>query len=203
MRKLRYSLWVLVAVTLVAALLLFLRSPLAPDNGTSTIQIGGAFSMTDQTGKPVTEKTYAGKARAMFFGFTYCPDICPTTLSRMAQLMEKLGTDAGKLQVVLVSVDSERDTPEVLKPYIEAFDSRFVALTGTPQQLADFAAGYRFYYKKVPTTDGSYTMDHSAGVYLYDATGAFKGTLDPHEGDDVVLKKTWTYPEKVEGLSAF
>jgi protein SCO1 len=107
----------------------------------------------------------------------------------MAQLMQLLGEDADKLQVILVSVDPERDTPEVLKPYVEAFDSRFVALTGTPQQLADFATGYRFYYKKVPTADGNYTMDHSAGVYLYDSSGAFRSTLDPHETDEVVLKK--------------
>jgi protein SCO1 len=189
MRKLRMLLWALVAVATFVAGLAVMRMPLAPEQETATIAIGGPFSMTDQNGKLVTEASYTGKARAMFFGFTYCPDICPTTLSRMAQLMQQLGADADKLQVILVSVDPERDTSDVLKSYVEAFDSRFVALTGTQKQLADFAAAYRFYYKKVPTADGSYTMDHSAGVYLYDAGGVFRGTLDPHEGDDIVLKK--------------
>jgi protein SCO1 len=189
MRKLRYMLWTLVAVATLAAGLVVVNLPQERASAPSSIVIGGPFTMTDQDGRPVTEKTFQGKARAMFFGFTYCPDICPTTLSRMAQLMQLLGEDADKLQVILVSVDPERDTPEVLKPYVEAFDSRFVALTGTPQQLADFATGYRFYYKKVPTADGNYTMDHSAGVYLYDSSGAFRSTLDPHETDEVVLKK--------------
>lgn len=99
----------------------------------------------------------------MFFGFTNCPGICPTTLLRMTDLLAKLGPDADKLQVVLVSVDPERDTPEILKSYLEQFDPRFSAMTGTPEQLAVFAKGYRFVYKKVALDGTNYAMDHSAG----------------------------------------
>ena len=151
--------------------------------------IGDAFAMTSHLGQPVTEQDYLGQPIAMFFGFTNCPDICPTTLLRMTDLMKKLGPDADKLQVVLVSVDPERDTPEILKSYLEQFDSRFSAMTGTPAQLAAFAKGYRFAYKKVLLDGVNYTMDHSAGVYLYDAKGAFVGTLDPHESADIALEK--------------
>lgn len=166
-----------------------IRHPDSIDPQASKVIIGGPFTMTSHLGKAVTEKDYFGKPMAMFFGFTNCPDICPTVLLRMTDLMAKLGPDADKLQVILVSVDPERDTPDVLKSYIAQFDPRFSAMTGTPEQLAAFAKGYRFVYKKVPLQGSDYTMDHSAGVYLYDANGGFVGTLDPHEKDRVVLKK--------------
>ena len=155
----------------------------------SSIDIGGPFEMTTHLGTPVTENDYLGRPIAMFFGFTNCPDICPTTLLRMSDLMSKLGPSAERLQVVLVSVDPERDTPDVLKAYLEQFDRRFTALTGTSEQLATFARRYRFYYKKVLQSDGGYTMDHSAGVFLFNAKAQFVGTLDAHETDDIVLKK--------------
>ena len=185
----RYSLWGLVALA-VALLALFpmRQSETAVQQG-SKIVIGGAFTMTSHLGQPVTEKDYLGRPIAMFFGFTNCPDICPTTLLRMTDLLKKLGADADRLQIVLVSVDPERDTPEILKLYLEQFDPRFSAMTGTPEQLAAFAKGYRFVYKKVPLDSVNYTMDHSAGVYLYDAKGTFVGTLDPHEKDDVAIGK--------------
>lgn len=188
LKRLRLGLWVLVAVS-VAAMVFTLRQPATDEVQTSNVIIGGPFSMTNHLGQSVTEKDYLGQPMAMFFGFTNCPDICPTTLLRLTDLMAKLGPDADKLQVVLVSVDPERDTPDVLKSYIEQFDPRFSAMTGTAEQLAAFAKGYRFVYKKVPMNDGNYTMDHSAGVYLYDAKGSFVGTLDPHEKDDVILRK--------------
>lgn len=186
---LRRILWLLVAVaTGFIALVLIQQNDRVEPKG-SQIVIGGRFSMTSHLGKPVTEKDYLGQPMAMFFGFTNCPDICPTTLLRLTDLLAKLGPTADKLQVVLVSVDPERDTPEMLKSYLEQFDPRFSAITGTPEQLAAFAKNYRFTYKKVPLEDGGYTMDHSAGVYLYDAKGAFVGTLDLHEDDGVVLAK--------------
>ena len=189
LKRLRFVLWVLVAVVVAASAVFVLRQPAIDEQQAGKVVIGGLFSMTNQLGQPVTEKDYSGQPMAMFFGFTNCPDICPTVLLRMTDLMKKLGPDADKLQVVLVSVDPERDTPNVLKSYLEQFDPRFSALTGTPEQLAAFARGYRFVYKKVPLKGGEYTMDHSAGVYLYDAKGAFAGTLDPHEKDGVVLAK--------------
>ncbi len=189
MQRLRYVLWALVAVAVAAGALILMRQPVAVEQQANKVIIGGSFSMTSHLGQPVTERDYLGQPMAMFFGFTNCPDICPTTLLRMTDLMAKLGPDADKLQVVLVSVDPERDTPDILKTYLEQFDPRFSAMTGTPVQLAAFAKSYRFVYKKVPLSEGNYTMDHSAGVYLYDAKGAFVGTLDPHEDESVVLKK--------------
>jgi protein SCO1/2 len=189
LKRLRFGLWVLIAVTVAAAAVFALRQPTIDKAQTSKVTIGGPFAMTNHLGKAVTDKDYRGKPMAMFFGFTNCPDICPTVLLRMTDLMTKLGPKADMLQVVLVSVDPERDTPGVLKSYLEQFDPRFSAMTGTPEQLAAFAEGYRFVYKKVPLHGNEYTMDHSAGVYLYDAKGAFVGTLDPHENDELVLRK--------------
>lgn len=126
---------------------------------------------------------------AMFFGFTYCPDVCPTTLSRLSALMEKLDSDADKLQLVLVSVDPERDTPPVLKEYLRAFDPRFVGLSGTSEQLAAMAKNYRIFYEKVPDASGGYTMNHSAGIYLFDAAGQFTSTIDREESDEVAIAK--------------
>jgi protein SCO1 len=189
MQRLRYVLWALVVVAVAVGALISMRQPLSEEQLADKVIIGGPFSMTSHLGQTVTEKDYLGQPMAMFFGFTNCPDICPTTLLRMTDLMVKLGPDADKLQVVLVSVDPERDTPEILKSYLEQFDPRFSALTGAPEQLAAFAKNYRFVYKKVPLSDGNYTMDHSAGVYLYDAKGAFVGTLDPHEDEKIALGK--------------
>ncbi len=185
----RLILWIMVSAVLALLAWNYSTKFNSRKDQVNSFSIGGPFAMTDHNGATVTEKTYAGKARAMFFGFTSCPDICPTTLARMTALMKELGPDAEEIQVILVSVDPERDTPAVLKLYMSAFDSRFVGLTGTPAQLSAFAKAYRVLYRKVPTANGGYTMDHSAGVFLFDAKGAFAGTLDLHEADDIALKK--------------
>lgn len=190
MRSLRIFLWALAALALVAGTYIYYVNLKSADKQLAGIvDIGGPFSMTNQNGQAVSEKTYAGKAMAIFFGFTYCPDICTTTLARLSSLIEKLGPVAENIQVILVSVDPERDTPAVLKSYLEAFDSRFVGLTGTPEQLASFAKTYRAFYEKVPAANGDYTMNHSAGVFLYNENGHFVGTFDPHEDDPVALQK--------------
>lgn len=189
LRVFRIFLWAIVAVVAIAGAATWFKQPMPTPQQETKIIVGGAFSMTNHLGKAVTEKDYLGKPLALFFGFTYCPDICPTTLTRLTELMGKLGPDADKLQVILVSVDPERDTPEILKSYLSSFDRRFAALTGTAEQLASFAQGYRFHYEKVPQKSGDYTIDHSAGIYLYDAAGVFVGTLDPHESDSVVISK--------------
>ena len=186
MRRVRIVVWLMVAAALgVISWMAFF----APEPEIQPVRIGGPFSMVNQDGQAVTEKDFAGKAMAMFFGFTFCPDICPTTLVRLTALMAGLGSDSAKVQVILVSVDPERDAPQVLKEYLRAFDSRFVGLTGTPDQLAALARNYRIYYKKVPDASGGYTMDHSAGVFLFDTKGEFRGTLDTHEADDSVIAK--------------
>ena len=130
------------------------------------------FQLTDHTGQPRSLKDFQGKVVALFFGYTQCPDVCPTTLAELAEVKKALGADGAKLQAVFVTVDPERDTPEVLKAYMANFDPDFVALRGSPEQLAAMAKDFKAYYKKVEgKTPTSYTMDHSAGSYVYDTQG--------------------------------
>lgn len=139
----------------------------------STIKIGGPFKLVDTDGKPVDEKSLLGKPTAIFFGFTYCPEVCPTTMTDMTAWLKALGPDADKLNVVFVSVDPERDTPQQLKLYLSNFDHRIRGYTGTPDEVAQTAKAYRVYYKKVPQEGGEYTIDHSSAIYLFDAKGRF------------------------------
>ncbi len=135
--------------------------------------IGGPFRLVDQTGKVVTQSDLKGKPSLMFFGFTHCPDICPTALFEMTQLYKALGKDGDKVQAYFVSVDPERDTPDILKEYLSSFDPRLRGLTGDPAAVAAMEKAYRVYSKKVPLENGGYTMDHTALVYLMDKEGRF------------------------------
>jgi protein SCO1 len=130
------------------------------------------FRLPDQYGQVRTLKDFRGKLVVMFFGYTQCPDVCPTTLADLAETKKLLGPDAAKVQGLFVTVDPERDTPQVLKGYMANFDPTFLALRGTPEQLAALAKEYKVYYKKVDgKTPTSYTMDHSAANYVYDTQG--------------------------------
>lgn len=135
-------------------------------------QLGKKLALVDHNGTPRTLQDFAGKAVVVFFGFTQCPDVCPTSLAELSQVMKQLGPDADRVQVLLVTVDPERDTPEILKQYVTTFDPRFLGLTGTPEQIKQAAASFKAYYAKVPTQDGAnYTMDHTAAFYLFDGKG--------------------------------
>jgi len=130
------------------------------------------FSLPDQNGKTRTLDDFKGKVVVVFFGFTQCPDVCPTTLAELAQVKKALGPDGDKVQGVFVTVDPERDKPELLKAYLESFDPGFVALRGTPEQLKETAKEFKIYYAKVPgKTPDSYTMDHTAASFLFDPQG--------------------------------
>ena len=130
------------------------------------------FQLTDQNGQVRSMKDFAGKVVVLFFGFTQCPDVCPTTMSELVEVRKALGADGERVQAVFVTVDPERDTPEVLKAYMANFDPSFVGLSGTPEQLAAMAKDYKVYFKKVEgKTPTSYTMDHSAASYIYDPKG--------------------------------
>jgi len=137
--------------------------------------IGGPFTLSDQNGRTVTSDSLKGKPTLIYFGFTYCPDVCPTSLLLMETALEKLGPDAAKkVNLVFITIDPERDTPKLLKGYVENFGPTFIGLTGTPQQIADVARAYRVYYQKVPGKNGGpYLMDHSSIVYLLDRNGRF------------------------------
>ena len=131
--------------------------------------------LTDHNGQARSIKDFAGKVVVVFFGFTQCPDVCPTAMAELAEVKKALGKDGDKLQGLFVTVDPERDTPEVLKAYMANFDTSFLALRGTPEQLAAVAKDFKIYYKKVEgKTPTSYSMDHSAGSYVYDTAGRLR-----------------------------
>lgn len=131
--------------------------------------------LTDVNGQKRSLKDFSGKVVAVFFGYTQCPDVCPTTLQELLEVKQALGADGGKLQPIFVSLDPERDTPEVLKAYLANFDESFVGLHGTPDEIAAVAKDFKIFYKKVPgKIEGTYTLDHSAGTYLYDPQGRLR-----------------------------
>lgn len=130
------------------------------------------FSLTDHNGKPRTLADFKGKVVVVFFGFTQCPDVCPTTLAEMASAMKQLGPQADDVQVLMITVDPERDTQELLAQYVPAFDKRFLGLRGTLEQTAQAAKEFKVFYAKVPGKEpGSYTMDHTAASYVFDRNG--------------------------------
>jgi protein SCO1/2 len=147
----------------------------------TSVDITGAdyakdFALTDHKGQARTLKDFQGKIVVMFFGYTQCPDVCPTSLTELAAVKKILGAEGDKLQGLFVTVDPERDTPEIMKAYMANFDSSFLALYAeSPEKLAALAKDYKVYYKKVEgKTKGSYTMDHSAGMYVYDTQGRLR-----------------------------
>ena len=130
------------------------------------------FSLTDHNGQPRTLADFKGKAVVIFFGFTQCPDVCPTSMTEMAQAKQLLGADGDRLQGLFISIDPERDTPEIMKAYMAAFDPSFLALYAKPEELPEVAKSFKIYYKKVVgSSPETYTMDHSAGSYVYDPQG--------------------------------
>ncbi|MFZ0839317.1 MAG: SCO family protein [Xanthobacteraceae bacterium] len=145
------------------------NSPIRP----AAAAIGGPFHLTDQNGRPVSDEDFRGKPFLVFFGYTHCPDVCPTTLFDVSEVMRRLGPDADKTAALFITVDPERDTPASLKDYLGSFDPHLHGITGAPDAVAAVAKEYRVYYKKVPTENGDYSMDHTAIVYLMDKNGHF------------------------------
>ena len=143
--------------------------------GFGTALVGGPFSLVNQDGRRVTEKDFLGKYMLVFFGYTYCPDVCPTELQVMTAALDQMGPEADRIQPVFVSIDPARDTPDVLKAYVANFGPRLAGLTGTPEEVANIAKAYRVYYAKAgnssSTTD--YLMDHSSIIYLMGPDGSF------------------------------
>jgi len=158
------------ATVFLIVLLVAGRNPLPV---ASAAAVGGPFELTDQNGRTVTDKDFRGHPTLVFFGFTHCPDVCPTTLFEMSEVLDKLGPDAAKLSALFISVDPERDTPAAMKDYLSSFNPRLVGLTGDPAAIANVVKEYRVYVKKVPLDGGDYTMDHTALVYLMDKDGRF------------------------------
>ncbi|MGA0569900.1 SCO family protein [Variovorax sp. VNK109] len=165
---------------LPAAAVTLLAACSDPKPAFKSVDITGAdyakdFSLTDHNGQVRSMKDFSGKLVVLFFGFTQCPDVCPTSMFELAEVKKALGADGNRLQGVFITVDPERDTPEVLKAYMENFDPTFLALRPTPAQLEALSKDFKMYYKKVPgQTPTSYTMDHSAASYVYDTQGRLR-----------------------------
>lgn len=146
------------------------------------------LSLPDQDGKPRTLADFKGKVTVVFFGYTQCPDVCPATMAELAQVKKALGADGERVQGVFVSIDPARDTPEILKGYLGAFDPSFVALRGTPEQTQAAAKEFKVFFAKVPgKTDNSYTMDHTAGSYLIDPQGKVRVFVRYGTGPDALM----------------
>jgi protein SCO1/2 len=152
--------------------------------------IGGPFQLVDQDGRHFSSDQLKGKPTLIYFGFTYCPDVCPTSLLLMETAIDRLGPEAAKkVNLVFITVDPERDTPALLKGYVPNFGPTFIGLTGTPQQIADVTRAYRVYAQKVPGKDGSpYLMDHSSIVYLLDRNGRFVTHFTHEAKSDTIAK---------------
>ena len=149
---------------------------------------GRDFELTAPDGKPQRLADFRGKAVVMFFGYTQCPDVCPTTLAALADAMKQLGTDADRVQVLFVTIDPERDTPALLSQYVPAFDPRFLGLYGDADATARTAKEFKIIYQKVPgAAPGSYTMDHSAGTYIFDPQGRLRLYVSNAQGSDVFV----------------
>jgi protein SCO1/2 len=158
--------------------ILFITGRAPSPIGQAVAGVGGPFHLEDQNGKPFTDQDMKGRPFLVFFGFTHCPDICPTTLFDMSQVLHKLGPDADRTGALFITVDPDRDTPAVLKDYLSNFDPHLRGLTGDRAAIDTATREYRVYAKKVPLQGGDYTMDHTAIVYLMDKDGQFVAPFD-------------------------
>ena len=173
-----------VAIVLLGTSYVWLRSPSTGDQPV----IGGPFTLLDSNGKPVTDRDFRGKYLLVYFGYTFCPDVCPTTLNEITTTLDSLGAKAARVQPLFVTVDPQRDTPAVLRTYTAVFSPRLIALTGTQEQIAAIEKEYRVYAAVHRTGNGSndYTMDHSSIIYLMDPDGRFLAPIPADEGGDAM-----------------
>jgi protein SCO1/2 len=159
------------AASLLLGLLIMLWALGGVRGVTAPAAIGGPFQLTDQSGTRVTERSLQGRPTLIFFGFTHCPDVCPTSLFEISEMLRAMGKDADRVNAYFVSVDPERDSQAAMKDYLSSFDPHLKGLTGDPEAIAKVLSAYRVYAKKVPLKDGDYTMDHTALTYLMDRDG--------------------------------
>lgn len=173
------------AVVLVLSAVMFVQT----GSGTDMHRIGGPFAMTEMTERPVTDADLKGKPTALFFGFTRCPAVCPVTLQVLTNVLGRMGADADRLNVVFVTVDPERDTPESMRQYLGSFDSRIRGFTGTQAQLTAMASAFKVQFRRVPLDGGDYTMDHTAAVMLFDDRLRFAGTFTSDDDEAAIRGK--------------
>ncbi|HZD28411.1 MAG TPA: SCO family protein [Xanthobacteraceae bacterium] len=175
----------LAGLALCFGVVLILAGRLSSPVAQQIASIGGPFKLVDQNGQAVTDQDLKGRPFLVFFGFTHCPDVCPTTLFEVSEILRALGPDADRARALFITVDPERDTPAAMKDYLSSFDPHLSGLTGDPAEIAAVAKAYRVYFKKVPLDEGNYTMDHTAIVYLMDKTGRFVSPFNIKRPTDV------------------
>lgn len=182
----------MIRLLLLTLALLLAGCDTQPQFGNTDISAAGYatdFALTDHNGKPRTMADFRGKAVVIFFGYTQCPDVCPTTMTGMAEAMKLLGEDASKVQVLFVTVDPERDTPQLLAQYVPVFNPSFLGLYADAQTIARTAQEFRIFYKKQPgSTPTTYTVDHTAGSYVYDPRGRLRLYIKHGEKPEVIAK---------------
>ena len=186
-KTIRIGLWAAVVVVglIVAGGAVFLRNGQASAQGFGN----GVYSLVDQRGNPVDQTMFKGHPSALFFGFTHCPEVCPTTLAEMSGWFEALGDEGKDLQAYFVTVDPERDTPEIIGDYVSWVSDRITGVTGKPEEIDKIVKAWGVYAQKVPLDDGGYTMDHTASVFLLDRQGQFQGTIAYREDSATALDK--------------
>ena len=188
LKTIRRILWGLVAVAMLgvgAGAFWLTNRPVVEASGFG----GGTYALVDQRGEAVDQTMFQGHPSALFFGFTHCPEVCPTTMAEMSAWFEQLGDEGKDLQAYFVTIDPERDTPAILGDYVSWVSDRITGVTGTPEEIAKIAKAWGVYYAKVPLEDGDYTMDHTASVFLLDDKGQFQGTIAYREDGAVALQK--------------
>jgi protein SCO1/2 len=188
-QRLRIILWALVGIAALGGIFLALQRPTTGTSETSLATIGGPFTLTAGDGKPFPSSRLNGKPAAIFFGFTNCPDVCPTTLARLVKLRRQLARGDEALSIVFITVDPERDGPAEVGGYAGLFNAPVVGLTGSPADIERVKKQFGAFSQKVEQPGGGYSVDHTASVFLMDRNGQFVATLSPEEGDAVALEK--------------
>lgn len=150
---------------------------------------GVPFNLVDQNGDPITEQAFLGHPTVLFFGFTHCPEVCPTTLYELSSWFNELGDEASDIKAYFVSIDPERDTPELLGGYLSNVTDRVIGITGDPEKVREMARGFNIYFKRIETEDGDYTMDHTASIILLDSQGHFRKTIAWGENSETAMQK--------------
>lgn len=186
--------FVLVTLTVTVGYMVIDRTQIASaTSGDSGVTVGAPFgvdfALVNHMGEPVTQEAFRGKPSAIFFGFTHCPEICPTTLYEIDNWFKALGDDADKLNAYFVTIDPERDTPQVLGDYITSVSSNVVGITGNPEDVRDMARGYAVFFKRIELEDDDYTMDHTASIFLLDSEGRFRKTIAYGEASETAIAK--------------
>lgn len=189
LRTIRLILWVLVGLALIGGIAVMMTRQSSLPPAPAEVKVGAPFTLTAADGSRFSSNRLAGRPHAIFFGFTHCPDVCPTTLARLAKLRNELGKGGEAFDIVFVSVDPERDTPEEMGRYAKMFPTPVIALTGSSADINAVKKSFGIYSEKVAEKNGDYSVDHSAQVLLFNRDGSFGGTIAFDETDPVALKK--------------